>query len=154
MSDLDPTDLKMLRLLQINGRMTSSKLAEQLSLSETPCWRRQKRLEAEGYIDGYQATVSRRSVGLGVLAFVQLSITQHSNEVLSEIETNLDAHPNVLFCHKVTGDADYLLQIVAKDLDEYGKFINDIFSTLPGISTINSNISLQEIKSSSGLPIY
>jgi len=59
-----------------------------------------------------------------------------------------------MFCHKVTGDADYLVQVVAKDLDEYGKFVTDIFANLPGITAINSNISLQEIKSSSRFPIY
>lgn len=154
MPDLDRTDQEMLRLLQDDGRITGGKLAEKLALSESPCWRRQKRLEAEGYITGYHASVDRRRLGLGVLAFVQLSITQHSETTLRKIEAKLAAHPNVISCHKVTGDADYLAQIVAKDLDEYGRFVTEIFSTLPGIVTLNSNLSLQEIKSASQVPVY
>jgi Lrp/AsnC family leucine-responsive transcriptional regulator len=151
---LDKVDLSILRVLQSDGRISTTKVAEQLSLSETPCWRRQKRLEADGYIEGYQAIVSRRKIDLGVLSFIQLKISLHSQASLNKIESTLYAHPNVMFCHKVTGDADYLLQVVAKDLDEYGKFVTDIFGNLPGITAINSNISLQEIKSSSRFPIY
>ncbi|CAN0620835.1 Lrp/AsnC family transcriptional regulator, leucine-responsive regulatory protein [Burkholderia multivorans] len=137
----------MLRLLQADGRITGGKLAEKLALSESPCWRRQKRLEADGYIEGYQAIVSRRKLGLGVLAFVQLSITQHSEITLKKIESSLAAHPNVVSCHKVTGGSDYIAQIVAKDLDEYGHVFTELFSTLPGIVTLNSNLSLLEVKS-------
>jgi Lrp/AsnC family transcriptional regulator, leucine-responsive regulatory protein len=154
MQELDRIDQDMLRLLQADGRMTGGKLAEQLSLSESPSWRRQKRLEAEGYIEGYQALVSRKKLGLGVLAFVQISITQHGEAVLNRIEAELAAHPNVLSCHKVTGDADYLVQIVAKDLEEYGHLLTVIFSGLPGVVTLNSNLSLQEVKATARLPIY
>jgi Lrp/AsnC family transcriptional regulator, leucine-responsive regulatory protein len=154
MSEIDRIDQDMLRLLQVDARITGGKLAEKLSLSESPCWRRHKRLEADGYIEGYQAVVNRKKLGLGVLAFVQLSITQHSVQALKKIEMGLAAHPNIVGCHKVSGDADYLVQIVAKDLDEYGRLITSIFSDLPGVVTLNSNLSLQEIKATSILPIY
>lgn len=154
MSDIDRIDQDMLRLLQADARITGGKLAEKLSLSESPCWRRHKRLEADGYIEGYQAVMSRKKLGLGVLAFVQLGITQHSAQALKKIETELAAHPNVLGCHKVSGDADYLVQIVAKDLDEYGGLLTSIFSGLPGVVTLNSKLALQEIKASTKLPIY
>ncbi|MEQ5842266.1 AsnC family transcriptional regulator [Paraburkholderia acidicola] len=154
MLELDRIDQDMLRLLQADGRMTGGKLAEKLALSESPSWRRQKRLEADGYIEGYQAIVSRKKLGLGVLAFVRLSVAEHSESVLTKIEMHLAAHQNVLSCHKVSGDADYLVQIVAKDLDEYGRFFTSIFSDLPGIATLHSNLSLQEVKATSQLPIY
>ncbi|WP_133650332.1 Lrp/AsnC family transcriptional regulator [Paraburkholderia flava] len=154
MQKLDHIDQDMLRLLQTDGRMTGGKLAEKLSLSESPSWRRQRRLEAEGYIEGYQAVVSRKLLGLGVLAFVHITVTEHAEKVLTRIEAQLAAHRNVLSCHKVSGDADYLVQIVAKDLAEYGHLFTDIFSSLPGIVTLNSHLSLQEIKATAQLPIY
>lgn len=154
MNELDRIDRHLLNVLQADGRITGGKLAEKLSLSESPCWRRQKRLEADGFIEGYQAIVSRKKLGLGVMAFVQLSITQHSVQALSTIETHLTAHPNILSCHKVAGDADYLVQIVAKDLDEYGRFLTDIFSSLPGVVALNSNLSVREVKATSRLPVY
>ncbi|WP_170275649.1 Lrp/AsnC family transcriptional regulator [Paraburkholderia megapolitana] len=108
-------------------------------------------------IRGCHSCVERlklKKLGLGVLAFVRLSVADHSEPVLTKIETRLAAHQNVLSCHKVSGDTDYLVQIVAKDLDEYSRFFTSIFSDLPGIVTLHSNLSLQEVKATSQLPIY
>jgi Lrp/AsnC family leucine-responsive transcriptional regulator len=154
MSDLDKTDRDILRILQDNGRISTTTVAEKLSISETPCWRRHKRLEASGYIEGYQANLDRHMIGLGVMSFIQITISQHSKDTLLRIESILRAHPNVILFHKVTGDADYLMQVVAKDMEEYGKLVGDLFADLPAITSINSNISLLEIKASSRLPIY
>ena len=86
---LDKVDLSILRVLQSDGRISTTKVAEQLSLSETPCWRRQKRLEADGYIEGYQAIVSRRKLDLGVLSFIQLKISLHSQASLNKNRVNV-----------------------------------------------------------------
>ncbi|MFX8980415.1 Lrp/AsnC family transcriptional regulator, partial [Acinetobacter baumannii] len=80
---------------------------------ETPCWRRLKRLEDEGYIDGYQANLNRRRLGYSVLAFVQLTFNDHSTEAAQAFKDLVLARPEVLSCHNITGEADYLLQVVA-----------------------------------------
>lgn len=153
MSDLDKTDQAILRNLQQDGRLTNAKLATRLSLSETPCWRRLKRLEQEGYIDGYQANLDRRKLGFGVMAFVQLSCTHHDPQSTRAFEEAINASANVLSCHNTTGEADFMLQVVAKDLDDYSEFVENVLRKLPGISAIRSNLSLREVKSSNRLPL-
>ncbi|WP_261843014.1 Lrp/AsnC family transcriptional regulator [Aliamphritea ceti] len=148
----DKTDMRIMEILQEEGRLSNAKLAEQLSLSETPCWRRLRQLEQEGYIEGYQANVNRRKLGLGVLAFVQISFAQHI-AVNAEFEQTIMQCPNILTCHNTTGDADFLLQVVAKNLDDYSRFLEEVLRKIPGVTSIHSNLSLREIKSSNRLPV-
>ena len=150
---LDKVDAEILDRLQRDGRLSNAKLAEQLALSETPCWRRLKRLEELGIIEGYQAILNRRSLGLGVLAFVQIAFTQHSEEVTVEFEKIIQACPNVLTCHNTSGEADFLLQVVARDLDDYSRFVDKVLRKMPGVSSIRSNISLRELKATNRLPV-
>ncbi|MFC3625929.1 Lrp/AsnC family transcriptional regulator [Vogesella amnigena] len=150
---LDATDLTILRLLQQDGALSSSALAEQLSLSVTPCWRRLKRLEEAGYITGYQANLDRRKLGLDVLAFVQVSFGVHGGELPNRFEVAMQAEPRVLSCHKITGNADYLLQVVARSLDDYSQFVEDVLRQMPGVSAIHSSLALREIKAGSRLPL-
>ncbi len=153
MTGFDKTDLRMMALLQQDGRLSNAKLAAELSISETPCWRRLKRLEEDGVIEGYQALLSRRKLDLGVLAFVHLSVTQHGEAVTGEIERAILAADNVLTCHNVSGDADFMLTVVAKDLDDYSRFVETTLRKLPGVSAIRSTFSLREIKASNRLPV-
>lgn len=153
MDTLDRVDAQILESLQRDGRMSNTKLAERLALSETPCWRRVKRLEDQGVITGYQATVNRRKIGLGVMAFVQLVCTQHGEDVTAAFEKIIQACPNVIACHNTTGEADFLLQVVAVDLDDYSRFVDTVLRKLPGVLSIRSNLSLRELKSSNQLPL-
>ncbi|KDE40841.1 Transcriptional regulator, AsnC family [Nitrincola lacisaponensis] len=153
MSDLDGVDLDILKGVQRDGRLSNAKLALQLSLSETPCWRRLKRLEEEGYIESYQANLDRRKLGFGVMAFVQLSCTEHDEATTRAFVEIIQQSDNVLSCHNTTGDADFLLQVVAKDLDDYSRFVEQTLRRLPSVSAIRSSLSLREIKSSSRLPL-
>jgi DNA-binding Lrp family transcriptional regulator len=150
--DLDDTDRTILRLLQENGTMSNPKLAELLSLSVTPCWRRLKRLENEGFIKGYQANLDRRKLGYGVFAFVSLSFGSVGSEMPNRFEETIQECRNVLSCHKITGNSDYLLQVVAEDLDRYGDFI-EMLRQVPGIHSIHSNLALKEIKATTRIPI-
>lgn len=150
---LDDVDRTILHLLQQDGTMSNPKLAEHLSLSVTPCWRRLKRLESEGYIKDYQANLDRRKLGFDVLAFVQLSFGIHTDTTSNSFEEAILKHPNVLSCHKITGNADYLLQVVATDLESYSQFIETVLRKMRGINVIHSSLALREIKSSSRLPI-
>lgn len=153
MSAPDKTDLKILAALQQDGRLTNARLADQLSLSETPCWRRLKRLEQEGYIRNYQANLDRRKLGFGVMAFVQISCIDHDESSTRKFEEVVQCSDNVLSCHNTTGEADFLLQVVARDLDDYSAFVENTLRKLPGVTAIRSNISLREVKSSSRLPL-
>ncbi|WP_316896359.1 Lrp/AsnC family transcriptional regulator [Pseudodesulfovibrio indicus] len=150
---LDEKDVGVLRLLQDDGRMANAKLAERLAMSEASCWRRLKRLLDDGIIKGFQAELNRKALGFGVLSFVQLSCSQHSEETTEMFENIIHASPNVLSCHNTTGDDDYLLQVVARDLDDYSDFIEKVLRKIPGVVNIRSNISLREIKASSRLPL-
>lgn len=150
---LDETDRAILRALQADGRLSNARLSEKLALSETPCWRRLKRLEAEGVIEGYQANLSRKKLGYGVVAFVQVTLGNHAGETPLLFERLVASLPEILSCHNVTGDCDYMMQIVAADLDAYGTFVRDRLRKLPGVASIQSNLSLRDVKSSSALPI-
>ncbi|MDD3481769.1 Lrp/AsnC family transcriptional regulator [Azovibrio restrictus] len=150
---LDDTDRAILRELQADGRLSNARLSEKLALSETPCWRRLKRLEAEGYIESYQANLDRRKLGFGVVAFVQVTLGNHAGETPLRFEQQVSQLPEVLSCHNVSGDCDYLMQVVAPDLDAYGAFVRDQLRRLPGVTSIRSNLSLRQLKSSSALPL-
>ena len=152
-NQLDQIDLAILRELQVDGRLSNAKLSEKLSLSETPCWRRLRRLEADGFIEGYQANLSRKKLGYGVVAFVQVTLGSHAGEAPLQFEKLVASMPEILSCHNVTGDCDYMLQIVASDLETYGEFVRDQLRKLPGVTSIQSSLSLREVKSSAALPV-
>lgn len=145
--------MAILKEIQDDGRLSNSKLSERLSLSETPCWRRIKRLEADGFIERYQAVLNRKKLGFGVIGFVQVTIDDHASDEPLMFEQEIVNIPEILSCHNVTGDYDYVLQIVAKDLDAYGTFIRERLRKLPGVAAIHSNLSLREVKSTITLPV-
>ncbi|UVH50907.1 Lrp/AsnC family transcriptional regulator [Pseudomonas sp. CBSPBW29] len=150
---LDKVDIAISERLQRDGRLSNVKLAEQLSLSEASCWRKQKRLEECGVIEGYQAILNRRKLGLGVMAFVQISCSDHSEEATERFEKIIASAPQVLSCHNTTGEADFLLQVVARDLDSYSRFVEKVLRKLPGVLSIRSNLSLREMKTTHRFPV-
>jgi len=151
--ELDDTDLSLLELVQEDGRISNTKVAENLSLSEAPCWRRRKRLEDDGFIDNYQANLNRQRLGFGVLALVQISFADHTNDAPSQFEEEVQNIPEILSCHNVTGEADYFLQIISKDLVSYEQFLRTVLRKLPGVTSIRSSLSLREIKNTTRLPL-
>lgn len=150
---IDSVDADILDTLQRHGRLSNAKLSQQLSLSEPSCWRRLKRLENEGFIEGYQAVLNRHRLGLGLLAFVMLGFGQHDPDATAEMERIISASPHVLACHNVTGEADFLVQVVAKNLEEYSVFVETVLRTLPGVVSVTSNLSLRELKLTQRLPV-
>ncbi|BAN25043.1 transcriptional regulator AsnC family [Caballeronia insecticola] len=152
-TELDRIDRAMLVALQQDGRMPVAKLAERVGLSETPCARRLKRLESDGYIDGYRAILSRKALELGVVAFAQVRFSVHDRALSDRFEREIQGIERIVSCHNISGTADYLLQIVARDLDEYGVFMRDVLRTLPGVTAVESMLSLRELKRDSGLPV-
>ncbi|MCK6264669.1 Lrp/AsnC family transcriptional regulator [Vibrio sp. ZSDE26] len=151
-NELDTTDFSILKKIQKDGRISNSKLADDVNLSETPCWRRWKRIEEEGFIDGYAAILNRKKLGIQVSGFTLVTLGGHQvedTEPLEEFARNTDW---ILSCHCISGMADYMVQVVARDLDEYFDHISTL-RRVPGVSAIQSNIAMKEIKNSVQLPL-
>jgi Lrp/AsnC family leucine-responsive transcriptional regulator len=153
MTDLDKIDRAILAAVQQDGRIPVAKLAERVGLSETPCARRLKRMESEGYIEGYRAVLSRKALELGVIAFAQVRFSIHDRSLSDRFEREIQGISRIISCHNVSGTADFLLQIAARDLDEYGVFMRDVLRVLPGVTAIESMLSLREVKRDTGYPL-
>jgi Lrp/AsnC family transcriptional regulator, leucine-responsive regulatory protein len=150
---LDKTDRAILMKIQSDGRATNASLADAVGLSETPCARRLKRLESEGFIEGYQAVLSRSALQIGVVAFALVRFGVHDKKLSDQFEREVQAIPRIVSCHNISGSADFLLQVVAKDLEDYGVFMRDVLRALPGVTAVESVLSLREVKRYSGLPL-
>jgi DNA-binding Lrp family transcriptional regulator len=150
---LDAIDRKLLSALQIDGRATVGELAELVSLSQSPCWRRVKQLEESGLIEGYHARLSRRKLGYGVTGFVQLQMENHTPQAAESFEREVVALPQVLSCHNLSGRYDYLLEVVGVDLESFAEFVRTRIRALPGVREISTSFSLKEVKGSVALPI-
>ena len=150
---LEPGDVRILRALQAEGRLTNQELAERVGMSTSPCWRRVKRLEEAGVIRGYRASLDRRALGLGVLAFVRVVIDSHSKAEAEKFERDVQALEEVIACWSVAGDADFMLQVVATDLDAYAEFAMTVIRRLPGIKQMHTTLVLKELKATAGLPL-
>ncbi|MEO6920369.1 MAG: Lrp/AsnC family transcriptional regulator [Collimonas sp.] len=153
MKNLDKTDRAILAAVRQDGRIPIAKLAERIGLSETPCARRLKQLENAGYIEGYRAVLSRKALDIGVIAFAQIRFNIHDRVLSDRFEREILAIERIVSCHNISGTADYLLQIAVRDLDEYGTFMRDVIRTLPGVTSVESMLSLRDIKTDRGFPL-
>lgn len=149
---LDDTDRAILRALVQDGRISNAALAQEVGLSEAPCWRRVKRLEEAGMIAGYRAVLSRPALGMDVFAFVSVRFSSHELEVARQFEEAMRADPSVLSCHNVTGESDYILEVAAQDLELYHAFTVRLRSCR-GVVAIHTSLSLKEIKSGGTPPL-
>ncbi|MGQ7242255.1 Lrp/AsnC family transcriptional regulator [Salinicola sp. V024] len=150
---LNPTDVKILTSLQQDGRVTNQTLAEQIGMSASPCWRRVKLLEEERYIQGYRAVLDRRKIGLGVMVFIRIKIDRHSEAEAKKFEREVMELEDVVACYSIGGDADFLLQVVAPDLDSFADFAMSNVRQLPGIKEMQSMFVLKEIKPFVSFPV-
>lgn len=149
----DAADVRILRLLQTEGRLTNQTLAEQAGLSPSHCWRRTRALEEAGIITGYGARLDRRRLGFGVLAFVRVVIDGHSIAEAREFEEAVSSLDNVIACYSIAGDADFLLHVVAEDLDDYAEFAMGTLRALPRLKEMQTSFVLKEVKPPAGLPL-
>ena len=149
---LDGIDRRILAALQMDGRLTNVELADRIGLSPSPCLRRLKRLEQAGVIRGYRAVLDRRAVGLGLTVFVGIKVGKHSRDNAEMLNAALAA-PEVVACHMVSGEADFLAEVVVPDLDAYERLLTDRLLTLPMIEEIRSNFALRTIKTDGPLAL-
>ncbi|MEB6337598.1 Lrp/AsnC family transcriptional regulator [Serratia rhizosphaerae] len=150
---LDMTEMKILRLLQDDARVTNQALAEKIGMSASPCWRKVRKLEEEEVIQGYRAVLDRKKIGLGVMVFIRVAIDSHSETEAKKFEEEVTALEDVVACYSIGGDADFLLQVVASDLDSYADFAMSVVRRLPGIKEMQSMFVLKEIKPLVSYPI-
>ena len=150
---MDYIEYKLLNSLQKNARLTNLELAKQVGLSASPCLRRVKSLEESGVITGYSAIINQNKVHLSVNVFVQVSLERQSEERLKIFEEKIMEYREVMEAYLMTGEADYLLRIVVKDLQAYEKFLKNNLTKIKGIASIRSYFSLKQVTRKYNLPI-
>ena len=151
--DFDAIDRRIIAELQADARLSNVDLAERVGLSPSPCLRRVKRLEREGYIEGYRAALRRERVGLGFSVFIGVKIDTHANECALKFEKTINAMPEVIACHLVSGEVDYFLEVVVPDLEHYKHFLVGKLLNLPIVREVRSNIAIQTLKAGAPLPL-
>jgi Lrp/AsnC family transcriptional regulator, leucine-responsive regulatory protein len=145
--DLDTLDMAILAALSDNGRLSQVELSERIPLSPTAIARRIKSLEEKGVIEGYQARVSRSALGLDMTVLVQISLKSQSEDLLAQFEKAVAAAPSVVSCHLMSGEDDYVLTVLARDLADYERIHRQELSRLPGVTRLRSSFALREVKS-------
>lgn len=153
MTSLDRTDLRLLAELQRDGRVTNAELADRVSLSPSACLRRVQRLEAEGVIAGYAAQVDPQAVGLGLQAFVRVQLAKHEAAAIERFVGQVNAWEEVVACHALTGDMDYLMHVYVADLEHFSRFLLDRLLNDSGVADVNSSFVLRTVKQTGALPL-
>jgi len=149
----DATDLKILGVLQKDARLSNVDIADQVHLSASPCLRRTRRLEKAGIIRGYRVDIDRTRVGLGITVFAEIKVAGHSRENADLLSAELAQIPEVVSCFMVSGQADFLAEIVVQDLAAYERLLSGKLLTLPMVGDIRSNFALRTIKANAPLPL-
>lgn len=150
---LDRIDVQLLGELQRSCRLTNADLAERVHLSASACLRRVQRLERDGVIAGYRAEVDPERLGLGLQAFVRVQLTRHDAESVAAFAAFVNQWDEVVACHALTGDMDYLLQIAVNDLEHFSRFLLDRLLAHAGVADVNSSFVLRTVKSFRGMPL-
>ena len=153
MTELDRTDRKILDILQRQGRMSMTDLAEQIGLSISPCSERVRRMEREGVITGYHARVAPQAVGKTLLVFVEITLSSKSADVFDKVKKELLHVPEVMECHLVSGSFDYLVKARLKAMSDYRKLLGDLLKKLPVTAQSHSYVVMEEVKEGLYLPM-
>lgn len=150
---LDLTDRRILALLQEDATSSISDMAEKVGLSATPCWKRVKRLEQAGIIDRRVAILNRTQLGLGVTVIVAVRTSRHSEEWLQAFAEGVANIPEVLEFYRMSGEIDYLLKVVVRDIADYDRIYRKLIK-VADLRDISSSFAMQEIKSTTSLPLF
>ncbi len=150
---LDIFDTRIIAELQRDARQTNQALAEKVGLSPTPCLRRVRRLEKDGVIKKFRAEINRKSVGLDLTIFVYVKVTRHQDEEAATFVKTVCGWPEVLACHLVSGEMDFLLEVVAPDMSGYEKFVLQRLLKIHSVQDVRSNFVMRTYKDSRNLPV-
>jgi Lrp/AsnC family transcriptional regulator len=150
---LDDAERRILRVLQEDASLPTAAVAERVGLSPSPCWRRIDRMERDGIIRKRVALLDRRAIGLNAHVFAQVKLNAHGRAHLDEFAEAIRAFPEVLECYVLMGPVDFLMRVVAEDIEAYERFFFDKLSRVPGVQEVVSTVALSEIKSTTVLPV-
>ena len=150
---IDDSDRKILTLLQENAKLTTKEIADKLGLSVTPVYERIKRLEKHKYIRGYVALVDRKKVDKSLMAFLFISLKEHSQKALLSFENEILKFPKVIECYHIAGQYDFLLKILVKDMQDYHEFTFHRLATLDNIAHVQTDFVMNDLKYSTQIPI-
>ena len=150
---MDDIDLEILRVLQEAPEISMEELGEKVGLSHTPCWRRVKRMEAEGTIRQRAVLIDREALGLDVVVFAFIRLARHDEATLSGFEAAVQGCREIVDCYSIAGDHDYSLKIVTSSVKAYERLVKDTILHLPGVGSISSSFALSEVKHCAKLPI-
>ncbi len=151
---MDAIDFRILRELQNDPEIPVSDLAVKVGLSHTPCWRRVKKLEAAGVIQERAIILNAKALGLQVVVFANIRLKQHDEETLEALEAAVRDRDEITECYSMSGDADYILRVVVRSIDEYEALLKKVLLHLPGVAAIQSHFTLKCIKNTTRLPIH
>lgn len=150
---LDAIDKRILGALQRNGRMQNTELAQEVGLSASPCLRRVKLLEDEGIIDRYVALLKPSKIGMRLPIFVRVTLDRQDKDTVEHFAAEVARLPEVMECHLMSGNYDYLLRVVTADLDEYQRFQMEYLTTIRGVRYVQTEIPLKQIKQTTVFPL-
>lgn len=150
--ELDLIDRRMLTELQRDGRLPAVELAERVGLSPTPCLRRLRRLEQDGVITGYAASVDPQKLDLAIVAYIEISLDQRSEADTAAFQEAVLSEPSIIECYALTGSFDYLAKVAARDLEEFSDLTMRRLLRFPGVQSIRSGLLLQVLKERGGYP--
>lgn len=153
MKTFDATDRTILLALQHDARQTMAELAEQVSLSQSPCWRRVRQLEESGVIEGYHAHLNRKRLGFGTTGFIHIQMENHTPERILAFEREVAALPQVVSCLNLSGHYDYMLEVIAADLEAFSHLVHHKIRCLPGVKEISTSFVMKEVKRTGILPV-
>ena len=149
----DATDRKILTILQQDGRITNARLAHEVGLSPPAVLERVRRLEASGVIEKYVAILDRQQAGFGVQTIVMVCLSHHQISSLQNVKERLTMMDEVLECHQLTGEVDFLLKVAVKDMSAYTNFVNNKLSGIPGIQNVKTSFILETLKNDTALKL-
>ncbi len=150
---LDNIDKRILHEIQHDGRLSIVELAERVNLSKSPCLKRLRRLEKDGYIRGYHAVLDAKKLSYGHLVFVQVTLANTTRQKLEDFNKAVQLIPQVLSCHMMSGGYDYLLKVRTRDMDEYRILMGDVLSALPSVGQTSTFAVMEEVKDTMHVPI-
>lgn len=151
--ELDLIDRRILDALQRDGSLSAADIGHRLGLSTTTCWRRIQQLDKAGVIKRRVALLDRETLGLDVVVFVQVRLSTQGRNAIAQFDAAIRDRPEVLDCYTLTGEWDFCLRIVTRDMKEYEAFFLDHLSKIPNVQSVNSSIAVTVIKESTALPI-
>jgi len=150
--ELSPAERQILFMLQENSRVSNARLAEAVGMSESPCFRRVKQMETSGLIKSYVAVIDQRQLGLDITAFVQVTMKDQTSYDEAKFTECVKAEDHVIECHAMSGSYDYLMKVVARNMDHFSEIAMQHILKFPGVKTIESSFNLKEMKNNHSLP--